>query len=38
MNNNLVLNNFSPLEEIKDNSENYTLIEINSRKYAKIYK
>ena len=34
MNNNLVLNNFSPLEEIKDNSENYTLIEINSRKYA----
>lgn len=34
-NNNLILNEFNPLEEIKEeNSENYTLIEINSRKYA----
>lgn len=34
MNNNLILNEFKALEEIKENSENYTLIEINSRKYA----
>ena len=33
--NNLVLNKINPLEEIKEeNNENYTLIEINSRKYA----
>lgn len=34
MNNNLILNEFNLLEEAKENSENYTLIEINSRKYA----
>lgn len=33
-NNNLILNNFNIIEEIKDESENYTLIEINLRKYA----
>ena len=32
--NNLILNNINPLEEIKENSENYTLIEIGSKMYA----
>lgn len=32
--NNLVLNNLNSIEESKDDSKNYTLIEINSRKYA----
>ncbi|MBR5305156.1 MAG: chemotaxis protein CheW [Candidatus Gastranaerophilales bacterium] len=34
MSNNLILNELNALETIKDNSENYTLIEINQRKYA----
>lgn len=33
-NNNLILNNFNAPEMHEDNSENYTLIEINLRKYA----
>ena len=32
--NNLILNNINPLEEIKENNENYTLIEIDSKIYA----
>ena len=32
--NNLILNNINSLEEIKENSENYTLVEINSKIYA----
>ncbi len=32
--NNLILNNINPLEEIKEDSENYTLIEIGSKMYA----
>ena len=32
--NSIILNKINQLEEIKENSENYTLIEINSRKYA----
>lgn len=32
--NNLILNTFNPIEEIKDDSENYTLIEVNKRRYA----
>jgi len=32
--NNLILNSFNAPEEIKENGENYTLIEVNSRKYA----
>ena len=34
MSNNLILNELNALETIKENSENYTLIEINQRKYA----
>ena len=32
--NNLILNHINPLEEIKENTQDYTLIEISSRKYA----
>ena len=31
---NLILNNINSLEEYQNNTENYTLIEINARKYA----
>ena len=32
--NSLTLNQINPLEEVIQNSENFTLIEVNNRKYA----
>ena len=34
MSNNLILNDFNPLQETTKNSQDYTLIEIHARKYA----
>ena len=34
MNNNLILNNFNIPESTQENTNNYTLFEINARKYA----